>query len=89
MINLKDNIIGLSNLDVTISALKDFNKLITYYSQGMIGPAYLSAKLGYNNDTDFQLDREIIVIALKAQRQKLIDYLATLHIDASDFTEVQ
>lgn len=87
MINLKDNITGLRNLDVTISALKNFNQLIRYYSEDKPDPAYLSARVNYDNYIDIQVDREIMVPALKAQRQKLVDYLATLNIDASDFTE--
>lgn len=87
MINLKDYSVSLSNLHVTIDTLKNFNQLINYYSEDMPGAAYLIAKINYNNNIDFQVDRKIIVTALKAQRQKLVDYLATLHIDASDFTE--
>lgn len=87
MINLKDYSVSLSNLHVTIDALKNFNQLINYYSEDMPGAAYLIAKINYNNNIDFQVDRKIIVTALKAQRQKLVDYLATLNIDASDFTE--
>lgn len=87
MISLKDYSVPLSNLHVTIHALKNFNQLINYYSEDAPGPAYLTARIKYNNGIDFQVDREIIITALKAQRQKLVDYLATMLIDASDFTE--
>lgn len=87
MIKLKDNSVPLCNLSVTIDAFKEFNKLIRYYSEDKAGPAYLSARVNYDNYIAIQVDREIMVTALKAQRQKLVDYLTTLHIDASDFTE--
>lgn len=87
MINLKNYSDPLCNLHVTIDAIKKFNQLIRYYSEDKPGPAYLSARVNYDNYIDIQVDREIMVTALKAQRQKLVDYLATMHIDASDFTE--
>ena len=92
MINLKKNLTQLTNLDVTINAIRNLNALIKFYSEDKPGSAYLTTRWGPHGvggsvEIEFQMDRKIIVPALVAQRQALVDYLATINIDASDFLE--
>lgn len=89
MIKLKDKITSLMNLEGTIKALRDLNHLIKYYSDGKIGPAYLTARYVGSPEVEFQVDQEFMVPALQAQRESLVAYLATLGIDASDYTETR
>jgi hypothetical protein len=74
------------NLECTINALININRLIDAYSADKPGPAYVKFDhvLGHGL-IDVQINRAIIVPALKAQREELVKYLATLGIDASDF----
>ena len=83
MISLKDHKTELVNLHVTISALDKLGEVILHFSEDKSRPAYVN--FGYTNfdNVDVQIDREIMVAALKAQRQKLVDSFATLGIDAS------
>lgn len=91
MINLKKNLTQLTNLDVTINAVRNLNALIKFYSEDKPGSAYLTTRWGPrgvgSGEIEFQMDRKIIVPALVAQRQALVNSLATLNIDASDFLE--
>lgn len=83
MIKLSGNRTQLINLKVTIDALDEFDTLIKYYSVDKPGPAY--CKFSYVDgigECSVQIDRSIIVPTLQAQRQKLVDYLATLGIEA-------
>lgn len=91
MINLKKNLTQLTNLDVTINAVRNLNALIKFYSEDKPGSAYLTTRWGPrgvgSGEIEFQMDRKIIVPALVAQRQALVNSLAKLNIDASDFSE--
>jgi len=82
MISLADNRTALMNLHATIQAVENLDELIENYSVDLPGPAYVVFD-GYSTGaTRVQFDREIMVIALKAQRAKLTAYLATLGIIA-------
>ena len=82
MIKLSENRTALVNISITIKAIDDFDDLINYYSIDKPGPAYCTFKYVDGPDqVDTQFDRKIIVTALEAQRQKLVDYLATLGIE--------
>lgn len=81
MIKLSENRTALCGLPITISALERIDKLIESYDDGKVGPAYV--KFDYiSMDDTVQIDRKIMVEALKKQRQVLVVYLATLGIDA-------
>lgn len=82
MISLKDHRTQLSNLGVTISALERLEKLIDVYAADKPGPAYVSFENTGSGKVEVQFDRKIMVTALSAQRQGLVDYLATLGITA-------
>lgn len=84
MISLKDNKTALINLSVTIEAIEKFDILIEHYSEDKPGPAYIQMKHVPHTNVDVQIDRQLMVVALVAQRQKLIDYMATLGIDANN-----
>ena len=81
MIKLSENMTALVNLKTTIEAMQNLQVLISYYSENKPGPAYMTAD--YNGSIiDLQIDRQIIVITLKAQYAILYDYLAELGIEA-------
>lgn len=82
MIKLYDNLISLQNLHNTIGELQNIDYLIEFYSVDKPGPAYTSFSYVNSKTVEVQIDRKIIVEALKAQRQKLVDYFASLGIDA-------
>ncbi len=83
MIKLADNKVALVNLGTTIKALEELDTLIKYYSVDKPGPAYANfTHVDGPGEVQVQLDRKIVVPALQAQRQKLVDYLATLGIEA-------
>ena len=83
MIPLTDNRIALMNLGLTIRTLDELEELIEYYSEDKPGPAYLHIDCGPIRRYEVQLDRPFIVEALKKQRDKRVEYLATLGIDAN------
>ena len=83
MIPLTENRIPLMNLNRTIGALDDLESLIEYYSEDVPGPAYATIDCGPVRSFQVQIDRPFMVEALKKQRAKLIDYLATLGIDGN------
>lgn len=79
MIKLSENRVGLINLDLAIQALDDIDELIRIYSENKAGPAYV--KFQYDgNEKDVQFARKTIVVALKSQRQVLVDYFENLGI---------
>lgn len=81
MISLKEHRTELYNAHITIDAIDNLTDLIKVYSVDKPGPAYVVFK--YTETREAQIDRAIMVTALTAQRQRLIDYLATIGIDAS------
>ena len=81
MIKLSENRVALMNLKFTINALDELNILIKYYSEDKLGPAYCTFRHTDTGEFDVQIDRKIMLPALQAQRQVLIDYLSTLGIE--------
>jgi hypothetical protein len=81
MISLKENATAICNLKGTIEALETLDTLIENYSEDLPGPAYLMCE--YVGDVRIQLERDIMINALKAQRNRLIADLADLGIDAN------
>lgn len=83
MIKLSENKTALCCLPVTISALERLDKLIEIYSDDKPGPAYVKFVYIAMDDT-MQIDRPFMVAALKAQRQKLVDYLGNFGIEVDE-----
>jgi hypothetical protein len=84
MIKLNQKRTELLNLGVTIEALEQLNDLISHYCEANPGPAYVRFEHVYHGGAAVQFDRDIMLTTLQDQRRKLIDYLATLGIDAED-----
>jgi len=83
MIKLSENRTALINIPLTIKAIDDFDYLINYYSVNKLGPAYCTFKyIDGPGEISVQFDRHTIIETLKSQRQKLVDYLVTLGIEA-------
>lgn len=83
MIKLSENKTALLNLNLTIKALESVDYLIKEYQQDKVGPAYCTLEYVAIDHSRIQFDRKIMVTALQSQRQKLVEYLAELGIDAS------
>ena len=84
MIKLKDSRNALLNLPVTIDAIERIDRAIAEYSNGpAVGPADCTFNIN-GSAVAVQLDRAIAVTALQAQKQRLVDYLKNLGIDAND-----
>ena len=64
----------------TIEAVETLDDIITFYSVGVPGPAYLKVKFSLD-EPEFQLKREIILPALRAQRKIYTDLLADAGIE--------
>lgn len=77
MIKLADHKVELLNLPVTIQALKDVDELIEHYSRPNVCVAYCNV-MTYK----IQLEPSIFLEALRQQRARLVEYLATLGIEA-------
>lgn len=86
MLSLSENRTALVNLKHTLMALDEIRNLIGYYSEEKLGPAYVKFVLGAGPmaEINVQIDRPIMVAALTAQEQKLVNYLKTLGIDATE-----
>jgi hypothetical protein len=84
MIKLQEHRVPLLNLGVTIEALEQLNYLIEYFSESKPGPVYVRFRHFADSEPAVQINRDIMVQALQDQRRVLIDYLATLGIDAED-----
>jgi hypothetical protein len=83
MIKLSDNRIALLNLGTTITALERLDAVIKSYSADKSGPAYCKfTNVNGQEELNVQIDRDLIVPTLQAQRKKLVDYLAALGIEA-------
>lgn len=80
MINLRDNKTALLNLGATIEALESLDCLIKKYSEDKVGPAYCEFEYVETKHSKVQIERSIMVKALKEQRQVLVKYLNTLNI---------
>lgn len=82
MIKLEDHRSGLINIKGTIEALEHIDRLIDHYSEDLPGPAYCKFNHVYGlDDVIVQFDRQIMITALTEQRQKLVNYFATLGIE--------
>ena len=82
MVKLSENRVALINLGTTIAALDVLDTLIKFYSVDKPGPAYVTCtNVDGPGEVKVQIDRKIIVPALQAQRQKLVDYLADLGVE--------
>lgn len=84
MISLKDNRTALFNIDSTIEALEKLDILIEHFSVDIPGPAYLTIQHVHLTNNSIQIDRKIFLPVLTQQRQNLVEYLATLGIDANN-----
>ena len=83
MVKLSENRVALINLGTTIAAMDDLDVLIKFYSEDKPGPAYVTyTHVDGPGEVKVQIDRKIMVPALKAQKQRLVDYLATLGVEA-------
>lgn len=83
MVKLSENRMALINLGTTIAALDELDALIKFYSVDKPGPAYVTyTNVDGPSEVKVQIDRKIMVPALQAQRQKMVDYLATLGVEA-------
>lgn len=82
MISLSEKRVSLVNLGHTLEALDKLEGLIKHFSENKPGPAYLTVRFASDNP-EIQIDRAVFLVALKAQREKLVEYLATLGIDAN------
>lgn len=70
----------LQHLASVIKNIDKLDDIITLYSIDVPGPAYLKVK-HQMNEPEFQLDRELILPALQAQRKVYIDYLVSEGIE--------
>lgn len=83
MIKLKDNRVALINLGTTIKAIDQLDELILIYSEPTPGPAYVTFEY-LDRPMSAQIDRSIMLVALNAQRDKLVEYMASLGIEVGD-----
>lgn len=90
MIKLSEHEISLRNLSITINALEELDTLIAIYSEDKPGPAYAAFNSIVGRDKlTVRFDRDVIVPALKAQREKLVSYLSGLGIEVDkQFTSI-
>lgn len=83
MIKLSENRAALINLGITIAALDGVDQLIKHYSLDKPGPAYcVFTQVDGPGEVKVQLDRSIVLNALQQQRQKFVEALALLGIEA-------
>lgn len=83
MIKLKDNRVALMNLGNTIKAIDQLDELISIYSEPKPGPAYVTFE-HLDRPMCAQIDRSIMLVALNAQRDRLVEYMASLGIEVGD-----
>lgn len=82
MIKLSEHRTSLINLKFTIDALENIDTLIKWYSKDKPGPAYCEfSHVDGPGKVSIQFDRNIIIAALNAQRESLVNYCATLGIE--------
>lgn len=84
MIKLSEHKTALMNLQGTIEAIENIDRLIAFYSEEKQGPAYCYFEYVHGSQTTVQFKRPVMVDALTAQRSSLVSYLATLGIDATN-----
>lgn len=84
MIKLSENKVALMDLCVTITAIENLDYLIENYKQDKLSPAYCTFEYVVEDRSQVQIDRKIMVKALESQRERLVNYLSSLGIDASE-----
>lgn len=83
MIKLSENKVSLCDLPFTIAALERLDKLIETYADEKLGSAFV--KFDYiSMDDTIQINRKIMVEALKKQRQIIVDGLEELGIEVDE-----
>lgn len=80
MIKLKDNRVALIHLGTTIEEIDQLDELILFYSEPRPGPAYVTFEY-LDRPMRVQID---LLVALNAQRDKLVEYMASLGIEVGD-----
>lgn len=65
----------LQHIAAVINNIEQLDEIIFHYSMDVPGPAYLKVRYQLN-EPEFQLNREHILPALRAQRKVYTDYLA-------------
>ena len=83
MIKLTDNRVALIHLGTTIKAIDQLDELILIYSESKPGPAYVTFEY-LDRPMSAQIDRSIMLVALNAQLDKLVEYMASLGIEVGD-----
>jgi hypothetical protein len=84
MISLKKNRIALINLQTTINAIDEIDELIKFYNDSTkTAPVYLNVRYYMGLSSELQMNRNVLVDALRGQRVVLVKYLADLGIDAN------
>jgi hypothetical protein len=78
-ISVKEHCVELASIGVTFDAIRNLNEAIREYSRPVVGPAYI--KFEHTVLENAQIERSIMVTALAAQRQRLIDYLTGIGLD--------
>jgi hypothetical protein len=84
-LKLSEHRTALMNLRVTFRALDNINSLIKEYEKEVPGPAYVKfdhVRHIMDEHDNVQIDRKTMVIALKTERESLVQYLASLGIEA-------
>lgn len=81
MIKLSENRTALLNLNITIKAIENFDNLIQKYVD-FAGPVCIKIN-NSGSDHNVQFDSDILVAALQDQRARLVEYMASLGIDAN------
>lgn len=64
----------LDSIRTTLVAIEEIDRAIDYYSEDKPGPAYITAKM-FTQSSDFQLDRDVMLVALNEQKRRYIEYL--------------
>ncbi len=82
MIKLKENRVSIANLPTTLQALDKLDELLKHYGNGKPGPAYVKFRY-VRDEPEVQIARDLMIVALQEQRLRLVEYLATLGIDAN------
>lgn len=83
MIKLSENRPALINLGITIAALDGIDRLIKHYSMDVPSPAYcVFTQVDGPGEVKVQIERSIALNALQQQREKLVQELAHLGIEA-------
>lgn len=73
-LTVKLNLERIKTIQTTMEAIERHDRLIDHYSENKPGPAYLIAKVNNSsNHSEIQFDRDVMLTALKEQRQRYVD----------------